>query len=297
MPRPLRATVASAATLLVLAAGCSGTDEPRGAPTPSRPSSTSAPAIPPPTPTPSAPTPSTPAPGTTPPAWLGTRELPAGPDGYAAAQTTPPELRRRAFTLPDPVRMLPGRGYASRVVAPAPARVLARSTWRPGCPVAREQLTWLRLTFRGFDGARHTGELLVHRQDADDLVQVFGDLWRADFPLERMVITTRADQDATPTGDGNDTSAFVCRPITGGSSYSEHASGRAVDVNPFQNPYVRGDLVLPELATSYARRTPVRPGMITADGPVVAAFARIGWEWGGAWTSLKDYQHFSATGR
>ena len=295
MSRPLRASTAAAATVLLLltAAGCSDTDEPRSTATPS-PSTASTPSS---APSSSAsPTPP-PRPGSTPPAWLGTRELPTGPDGYAAAQTTPPELRRRAFNLPDPVAMLPGRGYASRVVAPAPARVLARSTWRPGCPVAREELAWLRVTFRGFDGARHTGELLVQRRDADDLVQVFGDLWRADFPMERMVITTRADQDATPTGDGNDTSAFVCRPITGGSSYSEHASGRAIDVNPFQNPYVRGDLVLPELATAYARRTPVRPGMITADGPVVAAFARIGWGWGGAWTSLKDYQHFSATGR
>ena len=214
MSRPLRASTAAAATVLLLltAAGCSDTDEPRSTATPS-PSTASTPSS---APSSSAsPTPP-PRPGSTPPAWLGTRELPTGPDGYAAAQTTPPELRRRAFNLPDPVRMLPGRGYASRVVAPAPARVLARSTWRPGCPVAREQLAWLRLTFRGFDGARHTGELLVQRQDADDLVQVFGDLWRADFPLERMVITTRADQDATPTGDGNDTSAFVCRPITGG---------------------------------------------------------------------------------
>ncbi|NPC97124.1 M15 family peptidase [Nocardioides sp. zg-DK7169] len=278
-------------------AGCSeedpGADAPTRTPTPSAPGSDAG------TPSPSrtsSPTPS-PRPGTTPPAWLGTRELPTGPDGYAAARTTPRELRRRAFNLPDPVPMLPGRGYASRVVAPAPERVLARSTWRPGCPVAADDLAWVRVTFRGFDAGRHTGELLVNRADADDLVQVFRDLWRADFPMERMRIATRADQDATPTGDGNDTGAFVCRPITGGSSYSEHASGRAIDINPFQNPYVRGDLVLPELATSYARRTPVRPGMITADGPVVAAFARIGWGWGGAWSSLKDYQHFSATGR
>ena len=163
--------------------------------------------------------------------------------------------------------------------------------------MAADDLSWVRLTFRGFDHRRHTGELLVNASAADDLVAVFRDLYRARFPIEEMRITRKAELTAPPTGDGNNTGAFACRATTGGTSYSQHAYGLAVDVNPFQNPYTKGELVLPELASSYLDRGWVRPGMITPDGPVVRAFAAIGWGWGGSWSSLKDFQHFSANGR
>jgi D-alanyl-D-alanine carboxypeptidase-like protein len=241
--------------------------------------------------------PSSPAPlGTVPPPWLGTRVLPRTAEGFGEIQPTPPELRDRRFTLPDTVAPLPGTGFASRITTPAPADVLARSTWAPGCPVAAKDLSWVLLTFRGFDGARHTGELLVNRSAAADLVRVFHALYDARFPLEEMRITTKAEQTAPPTGDGNDTGAFNCRPVRGATTYSQHAYGLAVDVNPFQNPYLRGDLVLPELAGAYRERSARRPGMILPGGPVVRAFASIGWGWGGGWHSLKDLQHFSANG-
>lgn len=235
--------------------------------------------------------------GAAPPAWLGTRVLPRTAQGFGEIRPTPPELRDRRFTLPDTVAPLPGSGFASKVTTPAPASVLARSTWAPGCPVAATDLSWVRLTFHGFDGARHTGELLVNRSAADDLVRVFHDLYDARFPIEEMRITTKAEQTAPPTGDGNDTGAFNCRPVRGATTYSQHAYGLAVDVNPFQNPYLKGDLVLPELASAYRDRSWHRPGMILPGGPVVRAFASIGWGWGGSWQSLKDLQHFSANGR
>ena len=97
-------------------------------------------------------------------------------------------------------------------------------------------------------------------------------------------------------GDSNSTEVFACRPARGQTAWSQHAYGLAVDVNPFQNPYHRGDVVLPELASSYLDRGWVRPGVITPDGPAVRAFASIGWGWGGSWSSLKDYQHFSQSG-
>ena len=236
-------------------------------------------------------------PGSTPPDWLYERVLPERPDGYGVVRPTPWVLRRRAFTLPDRVPMLPGRGYASRIVSPAPRSVVARSTWAPGCPVARAQLAWLRLTFRGFDARRHTGELLVHAVVARGVDLVFRRLWQARFPMEQVVIVRSIDEEAPPTGDGNGTGGFVCRATTGGTSYSQHAYGLAIDVNTFQNPYFRDGLVIPERASSYLDRGWVRPGMVTADGPVVTAFREIGWHWGGDWTTLKDYQHFSANGR
>lgn len=281
--------------LVLLLAGCSAADR-SAAPEPAPTSTTSPTAAPTDGPTSAGPTPDRPRPGTVPPDWLGTRVLPTTDTGYGAARPTPRALRQRRFTLPDRLGPLAGRGFTVRVADPAPAEVLARSTWAPGCPVGGDELAWVRVAFHGFDGARHTGELLVASGVAADVAGVFRELWRAGFALEELRITTRAELDAPPTGDGNTTGAFVCRPVTGGTSYSQHAYGTAIDLNPFQNPYGKGEVVLPELAASYLDRSWVRPGMITADGPVVRAFARIGWGWGGAWSSLADYQHFSLSG-
>ena len=216
--------------------------------------------------------------------------------GFGEVRPTPRELRVRRFNLPDSIPPLPGGGFASRV-DPAPAKVIARSTWKPGCPVRANQLDWIRVTYVGFDGERHSGELLAHEGVSADLVRVFRALWRARFPIEEMRITKARELDLEPTGDGNNTGAFVCRPTRGESSFSEHAYGLAVDVNPFQNPYHRGEVVIPELASAYLDRGRERPGMIVDGGAVVAAFDAIGWTWGGHWRSLTDLHHFSRNGR
>ncbi|MFL6159259.1 MAG: M15 family metallopeptidase [Marmoricola sp.] len=288
-----RLPVAAVAAAAVVLAGC-------GAPVTGGPTGT----VPPVgvTVTPSGSVSSTPSPppsppGTVPPPWLGTRVLARSADGCGVQEPTPRALRDRRFTLPDSTDPLPGKGFVSRVTSPAPAAVIARSTWAPGCPVAADELTWVRLAFWGFDDRRHFGELLVNAGAAADLVKVFARLYADRFPIEEMRISTKEEQTAAPTGDGNDTGSFNCRPVRGATTYSQHAYGLAVDVDPFQNPYVKGDLVLPELAGAYTDRSRRWPGMILAGGPVVRAFASIGWTWGGTWHSLKDLQHFSQNGR
>lgn len=293
----MRSRVLLAGLVLVLA-GCglsSTPDEPAEV----RPDvSVTVPVTPEPSTSPSpSPTRAVPPVGSVPPAWLGSRVLPFTPDGFGERRPTPPELRTRRFTLPDTLPALPGNGFASRITDPAPDTVIRRSTWVNGCPVRADRLAWVRLTFWGFDHRRHTGELLVNSSVATDLVQVFRTLYDARYPIEEMRISTRPELRAQPTGDGNNTGVFACRPTTGGSSFSQHAYGLAIDVDPFQNPYVKGDLVLPELAESYLDRGRKRAGMILDGDVVVRAFAAIGWEWGGNWNSLKDYQHFSANGR
>ena len=117
-----------------------------------------------------------------PPPWLGKRVLPRTADGFGEVRRTPPELVQRRFTLPDQLPALPGKGFASRVTSPAPGKVIARSTWKPGCPVAATDLAWVRLAFWGFDGRRHTGELLVNRSVADEIVTVFRQLYDGAVP-------------------------------------------------------------------------------------------------------------------
>jgi len=290
----------AAALLLLALAGCDSGDRVAEPPLPSTPPAPSSPApsspAPDPTTTATSTATSTPGSGAVPPGWLGTRPLPLRRDGYGRARSTPPELDPRRFTLPDTVPTLPGTGFAAEV-GKVPAEVLARSTWAPACPVGADDLAYVRLTFWGFDDRRHTGELLLNRAVAHDVVRVFRLLYRARFPIEEMRVTRSSELDAPPTGDGNNTGAFVCRPAVGATSYSQHAYGLAVDLDPFQNPYTKGHLVLPELASSYLERDRLRPGMVTPDGVVVRAFASIGWTWGGTWRSLKDYQHFSRNGR
>ena len=154
----------------------------------------------------------------------------------------------------------------------------------------------MTLSFVGFDEGVHTGELIVAASVADDVVTVFHTLFDARFPLEQMAIVTTADLTAPATGDGNVTAGFVCRAVRGSTRWSSHARGLAIDVNPFQNPYSKGDRLLPELASAYLDRSDVRPGMIFPGDGVTRAFASVGWTWGGSWTSPVDRMHFSADG-
>ncbi len=234
-------------------------------------------------------------PPTTPrPAWLGTRVLPVGPDGFGAVEPTPTELVDRRFATID-LLPPPTAPMFSADVGPVPTEVLARSTWSDACPIGIDGLRYVTLPFWGFDEQLHTGELLVSAEVVDAIVAGFGRLFDRRFPIEEMRITRVDELDAPPTGDGNNTSAFVCRPTRGSTSWSEHAYGRAVDINPFHNPYVKGDLVLPELASAYADRTTLRPGMLSAAD--VAGFTDAGWGWGGVWRSFQDIMHVSASGR
>ena len=231
------------------------------------------------------------------PAWLGTRVLPRRADGFGKVRPTPPILRNRRLVSPDHLPDPPDGRFHAEIV-PAPERVAQRSTWSDGCPVALDDLRYVTVSFWGFDDTAHTGELLVHRRAARDIVGVFRTLFRKRFPIEEMRVVRAEELEFPPTGDGNNTTSFVCRPSRGSTSWSQHAYGLAIDVNPFHNPYVKGDLVLPELASAYAdRERGRRAGMVLPDGPVVAAFSDIGWGWGGTWSSPKDWMHFSANGR
>ncbi len=228
------------------------------------------------------------------PDWLGTRVLPVRPDGLGEVRPTPPELVDRRLPPPDP---RPAPAEFGGTVEPVPDDVLARSTWTDDCPVPVDELRYLTVTFWGFDDQPHLGEMIVHESVANDVVAVFGQLYSARFPIEEMRVVDTPELDAPPTGDGNNTTAFVCRATTGGSNWSQHAYGLAVDVNPFHNPYHRDDAVLPELASAYLDRTRDVPGMIKAGDAVTEAFTSIGWGWGGTWKSLKDWMHFSRSGR
>ena len=170
-------------------------------------------------------------------------------------------------------------------------------SWHPGCPVGLDDLRLVTVTFVGFDSADHVGELIVHRSVAANVALTFDELYRAKFAFARIRLVDDFGADDDRSTLANNTSAFNCRAAEGSTRWSAHAYGEAIDINPLQNPYVYADgHVLDPAAKTFVDRSKVRTGMITTDGPVVKAFARIGWGWGGRWRTTKDYQHVSARG-
>lgn len=189
---------------------------------------------------------------------------------------------------------------ASPRVEPLPAGMRAAMTgvsWHPGCPVSLDDLRLVTVPYVDPRGQEQQGQLVVHADHAAAVGSVFQQLHQAGFAVHRVEPAHLHGGDDDALMARNITSAFNCRPVAGGSRYSEHSYGHALDLNPLWNPYVRGDRVLPPSGRAFVDRDSRKLGTIVAGDAVVTAFADIGWRWGGTWRSLKDYQHFSATGR
>jgi hypothetical protein len=181
-------------------------------------------------------------------------------------------------------------------------------SWREGCPVAPADLRLVSVTYLGFDAKPHRGELIVNARIASRTVTVFRTLYAARFPIRRMETSEKFLTADDFAADGSfverldvpdtvdDTASFMCRPTTQASSWSAHAYGLAIDVNPLENPYVKDGKVVPINGRPNLQRSKNLPGLIHAGSLVIRAFAAAGLSWGGNWRSLKDYMHFTATG-
>lgn len=168
-------------------------------------------------------------------------------------------------------------------------------SWHRGCPVSLGALRLVTVSHWGFDRRVRTGRLVVNSSAARRVGLALRSLYRHRYPIRRMRLVDAYGADDHRSMSADNTSAFNCRFVNGTSTWSEHAYGLAIDINPIENPYVSGGFVSPPAGVPFAGR-PHRPGVIAARGPVVGAFANIGWEWLGRAGSTRDYQHFSETG-
>jgi D-alanyl-D-alanine carboxypeptidase len=193
----------------------------------------------------------------------------------------------------------PAEGFRA-TVRPIPPHLVATMTgrsWHAGCPVGLTDLRLVRATHWGFDGRVRQGRIVVHRDVAATVAKVLRRLFDERFPIRRMVPVDAYGASDYRSIEADNTSAFNCRYVDGTTRWSEHAYGRAIDLNPIENPYVTSSGTTSHRASrSYLDRSP-RPGMAVEGGAVVQAFDAVGWDWGGRWTGAKDYQHFSASGR
>jgi hypothetical protein len=167
-------------------------------------------------------------------------------------------------------------------------------SWHPGCHIDPRHLRRVEVQYIGFDGQTHRGGLIVHEDLSPEVVAIFEQLLQMRFPIEKIrTVDAYPGADDELSMEDNNTSAYNCRDIPGTGRWSQHAFGRAIDLNPLLNPEVdRTGAVQPKNAVPYLDRNRTDPGLLHAGDPVVRVFTDRGWRWGGSWRSPLDYQHF-----
>ena len=166
-------------------------------------------------------------------------------------------------------------------------------TWHAGCPLTPADLRVLTIAFLDYNKSTQSGLLIVHKDVATEVLAIFEDLYRQEFQIARMTPIEEFGGSDNRSMAANNTSAFNCRDITGqAGKFSNHSWGRAIDINPLTNPYVKGVTVLPPEGRRYLDRNKAGTGSILGGSLTVKRFQQSGWLWGGGWADRKDYQHF-----
>lgn len=171
-----------------------------------------------------------------------------------------------------------------------------KKSYKANCTIPLADLRYLKVLH--YDLAKHIrlGELICHKDISQDLLAIFQALFRAHYPIERMVLIDDYDALDEPSMQANNTSCFNFRKVAGTKILSKHSTGHAIDINPLYNPYVKtrnGKTVIrPQSAKKYANRNKEWPYMIKKGDLCYTLFKKHGFEWGGDWRSVKDFQHF-----
>lgn len=181
-------------------------------------------------------------------------------------------------------------------IAPISAQQRAKMldvTWKKGCPVGIEKLREVHVRHKKPNGTDSKGILIVHASVAQETLEIFQELFAASFAIEEIRPAAFGAGNDDHLMATNTTSGFNCRRVTGGKGFSKHSYGRAIDINPLWNPYVKGKKIMPPKGRPFAvKRNKLNPqGLMLATSLPVKLFKAAGWVWGGDWKSLKDYQH------
>jgi hypothetical protein len=206
-----------------------------------------------------------------------------------STSTTSTSTTTTTTTLPSPV--------FTSAIRDVDAQLLAHS-WTAECPVSPDDVVLVELSYWGFDGEAHQGAIVVARSEGEDVASIFERLFDIGYPIASVIpIADLPEGIEDDDPHYNNTSGLHCRRATGSSRWSEHAKGLAIDINPLLNPFITSRTLWPANSERYLDRSLDEPGMITGGDPVVEAFSEHGWHWGGYWETIKDYHHFSTSGR
>ena len=178
-------------------------------------------------------------------------------------------------------------------------RMIEGDSWRKGCPVSLEDLRYLRLKTINFKGKEVMGELIVHKDVSVEMTEIFESLYYMGYPIYKMKLVSDYKGNDWKSIESGNTSAFNCRNATGSKKWSKHSYGKAIDINPIENPYIaRSGRISHKASLKYKKRvhqknTYADKAVLVKDDSVINIFKHYGWAWGGAWSGVKDYQHFS----
>ncbi len=169
---------------------------------------------------------------------------------------------------------------------------MQRKSFPAECTVKRADLRYLSVLHYDAEGNVKRGELVCNKAIAADLLYIFEKLYEARYPIERMQLIDDYDANDEQSMRHNNTSCFCFRAVSGTKVLSKHALGLAVDINPLYNPYVKGNVVQPSTARKWVNRSNQSVYTIKKGDLLWRLFTKRGFQWGGVWKSLKDYQHF-----
>jgi len=187
----------------------------------------------------------------------------------------------------------------SKITPQVKQRMIDGNSWRKGCPVSLQDLRYLHVKHLDFKGRTVTGEIIVHKDVSKEVVAIFNELYTIGYPIHKMKLVSDYKGSDWQSIEADNTSAFNCRKATGSKKWSKHSYGKAIDLNSIENPYIsRSGHISHKASEQYRKR--VHKNNSTADKAVllksdkaVKIFKQHGWKWGGDWSGVKDYQHFS----
>lgn len=179
-------------------------------------------------------------------------------------------------------------------------RMTKGKSWKKSCPVGLENLRYIKIKHWNFKGNTSMGELIVHKKVAQSIVHIFEALYKIKYPIKQMRLVSDFQANDWQSIEADNTSALNCRTTTGNTKkWSKHAYGKALDINPIENPYVsRRGYISHKASLEYKKRKHkssrgvADKAMILSSDLVVKIFKKHGWSWGGDWKTIKDYQHF-----
>lgn len=178
-------------------------------------------------------------------------------------------------------------------------RMIEGNSFKKNCPVPLKDLRYLSIKHLGFDGNDKIGELIVHKSVASNVIKIFDELYDIKYPIYKMKLVSDYKADDWLSIEANNSSAFNCRPITGKKNkWSKHAYGKAIDINPIENPYIskKGYISHKDSLKYRTRKHEIKTlkdnAILLKKDKAVKIFEKYGWKWGGDWITIKDYQHF-----
>ena len=186
----------------------------------------------------------------------------------------------------------------SKITPEIKKRMLKGNSWRKGCPVSLENLRYLRVTHLDFRGKDVRGEIIVHKDVSKEVTEIFESLYEIAYPVYKMKLVSDYKGNDWQSIESGNTSAFNCRNATGSKKWSKHSYGKAIDINPIENPYIaRSGRISHKASLKYRKRvhrksTSADKAVLVKGDKAIQIFKKNGWKWGGDWSEVKDYQHF-----